>query len=105
AVECSLILGEALLQSHKLPQARQELESALTASQRMGLQPLTVRAHYLLGTVLRMSGNNVLAQEHYQDAIRLLDTMKKESGAEKLLERSDLATIYKDSTRWSQGKA
>src|SRR5262249_23985308 len=61
AVECSLILGEALLQSHKLPQARQELESALTASQRMGLQPLTVRAHYLLGTVLRMSGNNVLA--------------------------------------------
>ena len=105
AVECSLILGEALMQSHNFPQARQELESALSQSQRMGLQPLTARAHFLLAAVLRISGNDALAQGHYQDALRLLDSMQKESGAEKLLQRSDLAAMYKDSTHWLQGKA
>jgi hypothetical protein len=53
---------------------------------------------------LRSSGNDSLARGHYQDALRLLDSMQKESGAEKLLQRSDLAAIYKDSTRWSQSK-
>jgi serine/threonine protein kinase/tetratricopeptide (TPR) repeat protein len=105
AVECSLILAEALLQAHNLAQARQELENALGQSERLGLQPLAVRAHYLLATVLRGTGNSAQAESHYRDVVRLLDTMQKESGAEKLLLRSDLAAIYKDSTRYSQSKS
>jgi len=105
AVECSLILSEALMQAHNFPQARQELESALGQSERLGLQPLTVRAHYLLATVLRSTGNSTQAESHYRDVLTLLDSMQKESGAEKLLLRSDLAAIYKDSTRWSQSKS
>ncbi len=104
AVECSLILAEALMQSHSLPQARQELERALGQSEKLGLQPLTIKANYLLATVLRSSGENAQAQAHYQAALLGLDSMQKESGAEKLLSRSDLAAIYKDSTRWSQTK-
>jgi tetratricopeptide (TPR) repeat protein len=104
AVECSLILGEALMQARNLPQARQELERALGQSEKWGLQPLTARGHYLLASVLRTSGDAASAQNHYQDAIRLLDNMQKEAGAEKLLQRSDLAAMYKDSTRWAEAK-
>ena len=104
AVESSLILGEALMQARNFPQARQELERALGQSERLGLQPLTAQAHYLLATVLRTSSNAAPAQSHYQDAIRLLDNMQKEAGAEKLLQRSDLAAIYKDSAHWSEAK-
>jgi eukaryotic-like serine/threonine-protein kinase len=104
AVECSLILAGALMQAHKLPEARQELEGALGQSQKLGLQPLTVNAHYLLATALRTSGDAGQAVGHYQAAVQILDSMQKESGAEKLLLRSDLAAIYKDSTRWSQTK-
>jgi len=104
AVESSLILGEALMQARNFPQARQELERALGQSERLGLQPLTAQAHYLLATVLRTSSNAAPAPSHYQDAIRLLDNMQKEAGAEKLLQRSDLAAIYKDSAHWSEAK-
>jgi hypothetical protein len=34
----------------------------------------------------------------------LLDEMKKEPGAEKLLERADLKTAYEDATRWAGAK-
>jgi serine/threonine protein kinase/tetratricopeptide (TPR) repeat protein len=104
AVECSLILAEALMQARNFPQARQEIEAALGLSDRLGLRPLTAKAHFLLATVLRNSGSAAQAQSHYQDALALLDSMQKESGAEKLLLRSDMAAIHADSTRWSQGK-
>jgi eukaryotic-like serine/threonine-protein kinase len=105
AVECSLILAEALMQARNFLQARQELEDALGQSQKLGLQPLTVKAHYLLATVLRATGESAQAQGHYQAVLLLLDGMQKESGAEKLLQRSDLAAIYKDSTQWSRGRS
>ena len=92
------------MQAHKLPEARQELERALGQSQKLGLQPLTVKAQYLLATALRTSGEAGQAVGHYQAAIQILESMQKESGAEKLLLRSDLAAIYKDSVRWSQSK-
>ena len=32
----------------------------------------------------------------------MLDEIRKEAGAEKVIERADLKAIYTDSTRWSQ---
>jgi len=32
----------------------------------------------------------------------LLDEIRKEAGAEKIIERADLKPIYAESTRWSQ---
>jgi Flp pilus assembly protein TadD len=68
------------------------------------LKPLTVRAHYLLATTLRQSGNNAEAQDHYRQALRLLDALRKEPGAEKLMQRSDVSTMFSDSTRSLQTK-
>ena len=88
-----------------LPPARQELDRALGQSDKLGLKPLTVRAHYLLATTLRQSGNGAEAQDHYRQVLRLLDTIRKESGSEKVMERSDVSTMFNDSTRWLQTKS
>jgi hypothetical protein len=63
---------------------------------------LSARAHYLLGTALRAAGNQTEAQQQYRDAVQLLDQMRKEQGAEKILQRSDFKAMYEEANRWSQ---
>jgi eukaryotic-like serine/threonine-protein kinase len=105
AIECSLHMAEAMTQAKDYSHARQELDRALGQSDKLGLKPLTVRAHYLLATTLRQSGNGAEAQDHYRQVLRLLDTIRKEPGSEKLMERSDVNTMFNDSTRWLQTKS
>jgi len=100
AVECSIYSAEAMLQLKDFIHARPELERALTQSEKLGLNPLSLQAHYLLATGLRESGNTADAQDHYRQALRILETITKEPGADQLLNRSDLSTISTDSKRW-----
>lgn len=102
SVECSIFMAEAMMQNRDRSHAQQELERALLLSDKLGMQPLSAWAHYLLATIARDSGNNSDAQNHYREVLRLLDTMKKDPGAEKLLQRSDFKTIYDESTRATQ---
>jgi len=102
AVECSIYLGEAMMQTRDYSHARQELERALLRADKLALKPLSTQAHYLLATTLRSSGNRAEAQEHYRDALQLLDSMRKEAGGDKLLQRSDFKAIYDEAGRWSQ---
>jgi eukaryotic-like serine/threonine-protein kinase len=102
ALECSISMGEAMIQTKSLPAARQELEKALTQSEKLGLIPLSLKAQYLLATALRQSGNAADAQDHYRQALRLLDTIRKDPGAEKVMQRADLMLISTESNRWLQ---
>src|SRR5438477_3279003 len=102
SVECAISMAEAMIHSHQNAQAQQELERTLLRSDKIGLWPLSARAHYLLGTALRASGNQTEAQQQYRTAVQLLDQMRKEQGAEKILQRSDFKAMYEESTRWSQ---
>jgi len=102
SVECSIFMADAMMQSHDSAHARQELERALLLSDKLGMQPLSARAHYLLAAVDRESGNTSDARDHYREALRLLDVMKKDPGAEKLLQRADFKAIYDESTRGTQ---
>jgi tetratricopeptide (TPR) repeat protein len=102
SVESSIFIGEALMESRDRSPARQELERALLLSDKLGMQPLSARAHYLLALIARESGSNSDAQDHYREALRLLDGMKKDPGAEKLLQRSDFKAIYEEATRGIQ---
>jgi tetratricopeptide (TPR) repeat protein len=97
-------MAEAMTQAKDYSHARQELDRALSQSDKLGLKPLTVRAHYLLATTLRQSGNNAEAQDHYRQALRLLDVLRKETGSEKLMQRSDVSTMFNDSSRALQAK-
>jgi tetratricopeptide (TPR) repeat protein/serine/threonine protein kinase len=102
SVECSVDLAEALVNAKDYSRARQELEPALGKAEKLGLRTLLAKDHYLLATALRATGNGTEATPHYREALRLLDEIRKEAGAEKVIERADLNTIYTDSTRWSQ---
>ena len=102
AVECSVYMADAMIRNHDGAHARQELERAVLQTEKLGLRPLGAKAHYLLATELRALGNATEAQQHYQDSVKLIDAMRKEGGAEKILQRSDFKTIYDDASRWAQ---
>jgi serine/threonine protein kinase/tetratricopeptide (TPR) repeat protein len=102
SVESSISIAEAMMQNHDSAHARQELERALARSDKLGMQPLSARARYLLATIAQDAGNRSEAQDDYREALRLLDAMKKDPGAEKLLQRADFKAIYDASTQGTQ---
>ena len=102
SVECSISVAEAMIKNHQHAQAQQELERTLLRSDKIGLWPLSARAHYLLGAALRASGNQTEAQQQCRNVVQLLDQMRKEPGADKILQRSDFKAMYEEATRLSQ---
>jgi tetratricopeptide (TPR) repeat protein len=99
SVESSIALAEAMMQHHDNAQARTELERALLLSDKLGQKPLSARARYLLAQIAQASGNATEARDDYREVVRLLDEMKKDPGAEKLLEREDLKSMYSAATQ------
>ena len=59
-------MAEAMMESHDYTHARQELQRALLLADKLGQQPLSAHAHYLLATIARDSANNTEAQDHYR---------------------------------------
>jgi eukaryotic-like serine/threonine-protein kinase len=102
SLESSVDMAGAMVNSKDYLHARQELERALDTSERLGSRLQTARIHYLLGTVIRLTDNGGEAAGQYEQALKLLDDIKKEAGAEHLMDRADLKAIYDDATRWSQ---
>jgi tetratricopeptide (TPR) repeat protein len=101
ALQASVSLAEAELNTKNYTRAQQDLERTLTRSDTLGIRALTAQIQYLLGTALRLAGNQKEAGIHYKESVRLLDEIRKEPGAEKILQRSDLNSIYNEATRWS----
>ena len=102
SAECSIYLAEALVNTRDYSRARQELERAVAKTEKLGLRTLSAKGHYLLATILRLTGKGAEAAGHYREAVRLLEDLRKEAGASNVLQRTDLNPIYTDSTRWSQ---
>ena len=102
ALESSICMAEGLIKAHDNAHAQQELERALLRANKIGLKPLSAKAHYLLGAILRTSGKTADAQQHYRNALQLLDGMRMEPGADKVIQRSDFKIMYDEATHWSQ---
>jgi tetratricopeptide (TPR) repeat protein len=102
SAECAIDASEARVGAKDYARARQALEPALNSSDKLGMRAVQVRAHYFLGTILRLSGNSSEASGQYQQALSLLEQIRKEPGAENVLQRVDLGSLYEDATRWVQ---
>ena len=102
SVESSMQLAAAMVAAKDYVHARQELEKQLGVSEKLGLRMERARIQFLLGEALRMGGDAGEAAGHYRQVLSQLDEMKKEPGAEQLLQRSDLKTMYEEATRWSR---
>ena len=102
SVVCSTLLAEALIRDKDYSHARQELQGNLSRSEKMGLRLQTAKIHYLLGSGLRNSGAASEATPQYREALRLLEEIRKEPGAEHILERYDLKRSYAEATKFVQ---
>ena len=51
---------------------------------------LSARNNFLYGELLRTTGKSTEAAGHYREAVGLIDEIRKEPGAETLLQRPDL---------------
>ena len=101
ATDCLLYEAQVRMQMKDSPAARQLLDRAVLQSEKSGLSPLLVRSHFLLGTLLRESGKTADAASHYKKALDLLETMRKDPGADGIMQRADFKAIYSESDHWA----
>ncbi len=104
SLQSSVDMAEAMIESKDYSHAQQELQTALSTSEKLGSRYLSARIHYLLGNALRLGGNAAEASTHYRQALSLIDEMRKEPGAEKLLERADLKSLVTQASQFAPTK-
>jgi tetratricopeptide (TPR) repeat protein len=93
AAECSLYLGEALLLTQNLADARTQLESAAAAADALGLRAVAARSHYVLARVLENGGDVTAAERHLGQARQIVNVLRQEARTDDLLIRDDLRPI------------
>jgi len=94
SVNCSIYLSEALIGMKSYGLAKNELQSALSRSEKLGLQGLLAQSHFLLARTLELSGKTAEAQDHYKQARQIADSIQKEAHTDTITKRSDLSPIY-----------
>ncbi len=103
SVQSSLYLAQAELDAGQVDAANQEAGRALNRAEKLGLRMEQARIHFLLGTALTRSKHAKDAVPHYRETVRLLETMAKESGTSRVLERADVSGMYREATKAFQG--
>jgi eukaryotic-like serine/threonine-protein kinase len=104
SLESSLDRAEALMERNAYPEAQQELQGDLGKGEKLGSRYQNARIHYLLATALRLAGNKSDASGQYRLSLNLMDEMRKDPGAEKLLDRADLKLMYTEASRFAPDK-
>ena len=105
SVKASVYLSQALLANRKPQDAQQELDRAMNRAEKLGLLVEQARAHFLLGEIYSLSGKTKEYAPQYQEAVRILESISKQNGAGRLLDRSDLKDVYRDAIKSYQGAA
>ncbi len=103
SVRASIYLGEALLATNQADAAREELDNAVGRAEKLGLRVEQARAQYLLGSALARAGKKAEAIPHYRQAVNILESVSKEDGASRVLDRSDLKDVYREAAKGYQG--
>jgi tetratricopeptide (TPR) repeat protein/predicted Ser/Thr protein kinase len=97
----SVDLAEAMIKGKDYAHARQELDQALNASEKLGTHLQTAIIHFQMGNLLKQANDASGAAGQYQQAAALLDEIKKQPGAEHVLDRVDLHAIYAEASNGS----
>jgi len=103
SVECSVYMGEAMVQHKDAKAAQPELDRALARAEKLGLRVLQAKTHYWLAQSYVQTNNVKLATPHFREVVRILEGISKEDGSARILERADLQPIYRDSMKGFQG--
>ncbi len=103
SVQASIYLADSLLASNKTDAARQELDKAINRAEKLGLIVEQARAKYVLAQLLTRTGAAKEAVPEYREAVRILESVSKQDGAARFLERADIKDMYQDSAKAYQG--
>jgi eukaryotic-like serine/threonine-protein kinase len=94
----SVDLADAMIKTKDYAHAREQLDQALNTSEKLGARLETAIIHFEMGDLLKQTGDASGATGQYQQGAALLDEIKKEPGAEHLLDRIDLHAMYADAS-------
>jgi tetratricopeptide (TPR) repeat protein/predicted Ser/Thr protein kinase len=100
ALQCSVAYAEALIAAKDYAKARQVLQEASTPTEKSGMRLRLARIYYYEATASRLGGNSADAWNQYRQSLALLNAVRNEPGAENILRRVDLKTIFDECTRW-----
>ncbi len=103
SVRAAIYLGEALLATNQADAARGVLDNAVARAEKLGLRVEQARAQFLMGSALARAGKKQEAIPHYRQAVNILESIGKEDGASRVLDRSDLKDVYRDASKGYQG--
>jgi serine/threonine protein kinase/Flp pilus assembly protein TadD len=95
SADCSIQLGEALIEMKKYDLAEKELQQGLSKAEKLGLQVLVAQGHSLLAKAFALSGNQPEAKRHHEEATAAIGKIRAEAHSD-LRGRLDLVGI--DST-------
>jgi tetratricopeptide (TPR) repeat protein len=106
AVRASIAYAQALLATNDAEAARQELESAVGQTDKMGMLLERARAEFLLGSALTKVGKPKEAPLHYRETERILASIiSREKSAVRMLDRPDLKNMYSEAKSYQGGGA
>jgi tetratricopeptide (TPR) repeat protein/predicted Ser/Thr protein kinase len=94
SLESSVFASRILLRQKKYSEVEREARRALAQSEPQSLRLLIAAEHDLLGNALTADANPSEAVGHFRNALRTLDEIKNDPGAEKAFDRSDLKALY-----------
>jgi tetratricopeptide (TPR) repeat protein len=100
SIECSIYEANAKIRIKDYSGAQEQLERVDLLSENLGLRPLRLLTQFSLGKLFKQKGELPEATAHYRQVTSLLDTLRKEPGAEKIMERADFKTMYAESEGW-----
>ena len=98
----AIAFTEAEIANKDYTQAQRDLQQSLIATEKAGMRLDNARVYYLLGEAGRLSGSSdhVQVAYNYREAARMLDVVKSDPGADKILNRADLKAIYENANHW-----
>ena len=82
-----------MIKSRDYAHARPQLEQALNTSEKLGTRLETAIIHLQLGNLMNQTGDSAGASSQHGQATALLDELKKEQGAEHVMDRADLKAL------------
>jgi serine/threonine protein kinase/tetratricopeptide (TPR) repeat protein len=104
SLESSVDVAQAMVDLKSYAPATQALQISLGKSDKLGSRYLSARIHFLLGEAQRLGGVGRDASTQYQQVVNTLDELRKDPGAEKLLDRPDIKSMYSAAAQFAGAK-
>ncbi len=102
SLQSAIAYAQAEVETGDYVHAEHDLEQNLIRSEKAGTRLDSARINYLLGTSMRLRGTAEKGRSsyYYGETLRLLDAIRADPGAENVLHRADLKTIYDGARQW-----